>query len=131
VIVGLISIGAGLVAYAIQNYYVRKNEIERREYRYRRKQYETLVKKAVFAIYTLQTLSEKATSLDFKLQWDEVTYLMYLYASGNVIRALKSFINKGEGAEEEFKVLISAMRDDLNFKKGDLKVSEIQWFRTT
>jgi hypothetical protein len=59
---------------------------------------------------------------------DEVTNTLYLYASGDVIRALKAYLDQSE--LEEFRKLIFAMRNDLNMKP-DLSESEIEWFRAT
>ncbi len=75
------------------------------------------------------TLTKKAkTSLDFKKQMDEVTNMLYLYASGDVIRALKAFLTNSR--LEEFRDLVFSMRKDLNIKP-DLTASEIEWFRAT
>jgi hypothetical protein len=126
-IIGFLSVVAGISGYSVQNYYIKRGEKETREYQARRRQYEKFVKMIIDGIHIVQTRKGK-TSLNFKKQLDEVTNPLYLYASGDVIRALKAYFANSE--LEQFQKLIFAMRNDINMKQ-DLTESEIEWFRAT
>jgi hypothetical protein len=126
-IIGFFSVVVGITGYAVQNHYVKKGEKETREYRLKRRQYERFVKMMAEGFHIVR-VKKQPTSLDYKKTFDEVTNTLYLYASGDVIRALKKYRAKGE--LEEFRNLIFAMRNDINIKP-DLTASEIDWFVTT
>ena len=126
-IIGFFSVVVGITGYAVQNHYAKKGEKETREYRLKRRQYERFVKLMVEGLHTVR-VRKKPTSLVYKKTFDEVTNTLYLYASGDVIRALKKY--RANGEIEEFRNLIFAMRNDINMKP-DLAASEIHWFETT
>lgn len=124
-IIAFSSIGIGLVAYAVNHYLIKKREIETREYRIRRKQYQRLVEIIVKCMHKVKTKKEK-TTFDDKLEMDYAANLLYLYASGDVLRVLKAYID--DGKTENFQRLISAMRNDLNIRRGDFGTAEVIFF---
>lgn len=72
-----------------------------------------------------------STSDALKEKMDEVSNLLWLYASDDVMKALSGYLT-GENAKdtnESFKKLIWAMRKDLIGTK--MTPEEVNWFRAT
>ena len=109
----------------MQNWLVKKREIDTKLYILKRQRYEELVKKLSHGFHIVQTRGE-STTLDFKKELDEATNILWLYGSDNVLKALNAYFTSS-GKTEQFQNLIFAMRKDL-IKTG-LTSSEIEWFR--
>jgi uncharacterized protein YjgD (DUF1641 family) len=134
-IIGFFGVVVGIGGYAFQNWSIKKNERERREFMIKRKKYENLVKLMVQGVHVVLTKKQR-TSIEYKEQIDEATNLLWLYASDEVLRALKSYfasdldLISSTALEMAYRNLILAMRNDLNIKTN-LAVSDIIPFRFT
>lgn len=126
-IIGFFGVVVGIGGYALQNSWINKRQREKREHNLKRQRYEEFVRKMAYGIHIVQTKGEK-TTLDFKAELDEVTNMLWLYASDEVLRALDTYLSS-EGSKN-LSDLILAMRKDLKIKTK-LNASEIQWFRAT
>jgi hypothetical protein len=126
-IIGFPGVVVGIGGYAFQDYYVKKSERETREYRIRRRRYDDFVKTITEGYHIVQTRNEKI-SPEFEKRMDEVTNVLYLHASSDVIRALK--VLQDNWGPRQFQNLILATRNDLSMKP-DLFASGIEWFRAT
>ena len=130
-IIAIIAIVVGFVTIALEQFFLKKREIEAREYRIRRKQYDVLLRRIVKAFHTRIVLKEERTD-DDKLEIDNAMNLLYLYASTDVVEDINKFIDllnqpdKIEEAKEAFQTLISDMRHDLI--KDEKTVEKIEIF---
>jgi hypothetical protein len=134
-IIGFFGVVVGIGGYAFQNWSIKKNERERREFMIKRKKYENLMKLMVRGSHVVLTKKQK-TTIEYKEQFDEATNLLWLYASDEVLRALKAYfasdLNLISSTELEiaYRNLFLAMRNDLKIKTS-FSASDIMPFRFT
>lgn len=123
-IIGFLGIIVGIGTYALQNSWIKDREREKREYVVKRERYEEFLRMLAHGIHLVRTKGEK-TTLEFKARVEEVTNMLWLYASDEVLRALNEvFFSPSE--TRSLNKLILAMRKDLEIKTN-LGASEIQW----
>ena len=134
-VIGFFGVVVGIGGYAFQNWSIKKNERERREFMIKRKKYENLVKLMVHGTHVVQT-KKQSTPIEFKEQLDQATNLLWLYASDEVLKALRSLFTSdvenidAASLEKAYNSLLLAMRNDLKIRTS-LGISEIVSFRAT
>ena len=126
-IIGFLGVVVGIGGYALQNSWIKGREREKREHILKRERYEEFIRKMAHAIHIVQTKGEKTTP-EFKAQLDEVTNMLWLYASDEVLEALNAYLSSG--GTTSLNDLVLAMRKDLKIETN-LSASEIEWFRAT
>lgn len=123
-LIGLVGVIIGVSGYALQNWFVKRRDIDNREYTLKRERYENFLK--IFHQGINQVQNGKKTTPEFRNIMSDATNVLWLYASDEVLTAVHSCLSSS-GEKEKFQSLIYAMRKDLT--KTKLKKSMIKWFR--
>ena len=88
-LIGLVTV---IGSYSAQSYLSRKRDRELKRFELKSERYEALIKQLAEAFNTLKNKGEH-TSDDFNKTMEEVTNMLWLYASDDVMKALSEYLD--------------------------------------